>query len=326
MWRLTDKAGTLEIRKVFVDTILEIMELNDKIVALEADLGGASGFTRIKEKFPKRFINVGIAEANMMGIAAGLSMGGYTPFVHTFAPFAVRRALDQIYISGAYSKNTINIYGSDPGICSATNGGTHTTFEDIAIMRAIPESMVFDPADGVQLSWLIKELSALRGVHYIRSTRKGLPTIYKEGSSFSIGKGNIIKEGKDILLISSGQLLYDALSTAKELEEEGISLEVIDMFTLKPLDIKLIERALQGKKAVITFENHNIINGLGSAVAEVMAERGVSIPLKRIGVVEAFGQVGTVEYLKNAYGLTGERLKAAARELSKYRSSFNKKI
>ena len=317
MWRLSDKDHAMEMRRIFVDTLIDEMHINDKIIALEADLGGASGFTKIKEKFPKRFINVGIAEANMMGLAAGLSMRGYIPFVHSFAPFAVRRALDQIYVSGAYSKNTINIYGSDPGICVAINGGTHTSFEDIAVMRSIPEVMVFDPADGVQLHWLIKKLPSLQGVHYIRSTRKYLPTIYQKGSSFSIGKGNIIKEGKDILVISAGQLLYDTLITANELEGEGIGLEVIDMFTLKPLDIELIERELQGKKAVITFENHNVINGLGSAVAEVMAEKGAAIPLRRIGVVEAFGQVGTVEYLQNAYGLTRESLKNAARDLYK---------
>ena len=317
MWRLSDKVETMEIRRAFVDTLIEEMVINDRIVALEADLGGASGFTRIKKRFPKRFINVGIAEANMMGIAAGLSMRGYIPFVHTFAPFATRRALDQIYISGAYSKNTINIYGSDPGICVATNGGTHTSFEDAAIMRSIPESMVFDPADGIELSWLIKEISTLKGIHYIRSTRKNLPTIYQEKSSFSIGKGNIIKEGKDILVIAAGQLLFDALIAAKELEKEGISLEVIDMFTLKPLDINLVERELHGKIGVITFENHNVINGLGSAIAEVMAEMGAAIPLRRIGVMDTFGQVGTVEYLQNAYGLTGDKLKDTARELFK---------
>lgn len=306
MWKLKerDEKSSKEMRKVFVETLEDMMEKDPKVIALEADLGGASGFSKIKESYPRQFVDVGVAEANMIGVAAGLSMRGFIPYVHTFSPFASRRVADQVYLSGAYSKNTVNIYGSDPGICAAANGGTHTSFEDIAFYRAVPEAQVFAPADGVQLKWLIKELKGLKGVHYIRASRKAVDDIYEEGSEFEIGKGNVIREGKDVLLISMGEMLADAVRAADELEKDKISVEVIDMFTLKPMDAKLIVDRMKGKSLVITFENHNIYNGLGSAVAEIIAEQRQQIPLKRIGVRDQFGQVGSFEYLKEVYGLT----------------------
>lgn len=311
MWKLREeiKQSPKELRKVFVETLSGMMDKDEKVVALEADLGGASGFCALKKNHPQQFVDVGIAEANMMGIAAGMSMRGFVPYVHTFSPFASRRVADQVFLAGAYSRNTINIYGSDPGICAATNGGTHTTFEDIAIYRAMAETMVFAPADGVQLEWLIKELKPMTGVHYIRANRKAVADIYEEGSSFQIGKGNIVKEGTTVLLISMGELLADAINAARELEAEGISVEVIDMFSLKPFDAELIQKELPGKSLVVTYENHSVNNGLGSAVAEVMAECGAGIPLRRIGIREQFGQVGSFAYLKEAYGLTVEQVK-----------------
>lgn len=310
MWKLKDrdKKSSKELRKVFVETLEEMMEEDPKVIALEADLGGASGFSKIKETHPRQFIDVGIAEANMIGVAAGLSMRGFIPYVHTFSPFASRRVADQVYLSGAYSKNTVNIYGSDPGICAAANGGTHTTFEDIAFYRAVPEAQVFAPADGVQLGWLIKELKCLTGVHYIRAGRKAVSDIYEEGSVFEIGKGNVIREGEDVLLISMGEMLGDAVRAASELEKSGISVEIIDMFTLKPIDQDLIVDRMKGKSLVVTFENHNIYNGLGSAVAEIIAEQRQQIPMKRIGVKDQFGQVGSFEYLKEVYGLTADNI------------------
>ena len=160
MWKLCDlNAGkSKELKLVFSETLQKIMDENPNVIALEADLGGASSFLNIKKTHPDQFLDVGIAEANMIGTAAGLSMLGYIPFVHSFCPFASRRVEDQVFLAGAYSKNTINIYSSDPGVCAATNGGTHTSFEDLAFMRALPEALVFDPADDVQLAWLIREL------------------------------------------------------------------------------------------------------------------------------------------------------------------------
>ena len=286
-----------ELRDCVVETLQELMKDDDKITALEADLGGASGFTKIKKTNPERFIQCGIAEANMMGVAAGLSLTGFKPFTHTFAPFATRRVFDQLFLSGAYAGNTINVYGSDPGFSVASNGGTHTAWEDVALIREIPGAVICDPADDVQMEWIIKEFLKMEGIHYVRSNRKAVRNVYKKGSSFKIGQGNILKEGKDILI------------SAEELEKEGYSVEVIDMFTIKPLDEKLLIKEAKGKSKIVTIENHSIYGGLGSAVSEVIAENGISVPVKRIGVKEKFGQVGTAEFLQEEFGLTAKQIK-----------------
>lgn len=298
-----------ELRDCVVETLQELMKDDDKITALEADLGGASGFTKIKKTNPERFIQCGIAEANMMGVAAGLSLTGFKPFTHTFAPFATRRVFDQLFLSGAYAGNTINVYGSDPGFSVASNGGTHTAWEDVALIREIPGAVICDPADDVQMEWIIKEFLKMEGIHYVRSNRKAVRNVYKKGSSFKIGQGNILKEGKDILIIAAGQLVSEALDCAEELEKEGYSAEVIDMFTIKPLDEKLLIKEAKGKSKIVTIENHSIYGGLGSAVSEVIAENGISVPVKRIGVKEKFGQVGTVEFLQEEFGLTAKQIK-----------------
>ena len=298
-----------ELRDCVVETLQELMKDDDKITALEADLGGASGFTKIKKTNPERFIQCGIAEANMMGVAAGLSLTGFKPFTHTFAPFATRRVFDQLFLSGAYAGNTINVYGSDPGFSVASNGGTHTAWEDVALIREIPGAVICDPADDVQMEWIIKEFLKMEGIHYVRSNRKAVRNVYKKGSSFKIGQGNILKEGKDILIIAAGQLVSEALDCAEELEKEGYSVEVIDMFTIKPLDEKLLIKEAKGKSKIVTIENHSIYGGLGSAVSEVIAENGISEPEKRIGVKEKFGQVGTAEFLQEEFGLTAKQIK-----------------
>lgn len=298
-----------ELRDCVVETLQELMKDDDKITALEADLGGASGFTKIKKTNPERFIQCGIAEANMMGVAAGLSLTGFKPFTHTFAPFATRRVFDQLFLSGAYAGNTINVYGSDPGFSVASNGGTHTAWEDVALIREIPGAVICDPADDVQMEWIIKEFLKMEGIHYVRSNRKAVRNVYKKGSSFKIGQGNILKEGKDILIIAAGQLVSEALDCAEELEKEGYSVEVIDTFTIKPLDEKLLIKEAKGKSKIVTIENHSIYGGLGSAVSEVIAENGISVPVKRIGVKEKFGQVGTAEFLQEEFGLTAKQIK-----------------
>lgn len=315
MWSLLKEPyPAKEQRAVFVETLQALMDKNPRVVALEADLGGASGFNKIKKSHPAHFVEVGISEANMIGVAAGMSLRGYIPFVHTFAPFVSRRACDQLFMAGAYSKNTINVFASDPGICAATNGGTHTTLEDLGFMRALPDALVFDPADGVQLEWLVRELVDRPGVHYIRTTRKDIRPIYAPGSVFEIGKGNILTEGKDVLLIAMGELLGESLDAAAALRKSGVGVEVIDMFTVKPLDEALILREAAGKKLIVTCENHSVINGLGSAVADVAAQAALSIPLRKIGVNDCFGQVGSMKYLKQTYGLTAGHIQSVILE------------
>ena len=306
-----------EPRMSVVDTLKDMMASDDKVVALEADLGGASGFTKIEKAYPNQFIQCGIAEANMVGVATGLSMLGYKPYIHTFAPFATRRVFDQLYLSGGYANTDINIYGSDPGFTVGPNGGTHTSWEDIALMRTIPGAIVCDAADDVQMQWILREFSKRKGVKYVRGNRKGVHDIYTLDTSFSIGKGNILTNGKDVLLITAGQLCYEALECSERLRKQGISVEVVDMFCIKPLDIELILKEIKGKKLVITFENHSIIGGLGSAVSEVLAEHASAIPFKRIGVNDRFGQVGTPAYLQKEFGLTTDDLENKIIELYK---------
>ncbi|MEE1312153.1 MAG: transketolase C-terminal domain-containing protein [Lachnospiraceae bacterium] len=303
-----------ELRMCVVETIQEMMSYDDKVVALEADLGGASGFTKIQKSNPDRFVQCGIAEANMIGVAAGLSITGFKPFVHTFGPFATRRVFDQIYLSGAYAGNTINIYGSDPGFSVGANGGTHTTWEDVALMREIPGAVICDAADDVQMEWILKEFATMEGIHYVRGSRKDVRNLYEKGSTFTLGKGNVLKEGSDVLIIAAGQLVSDAMDCAKDLEKEGIQSEVVDMFTIKPLDKELILEEAKGKKLIVTIENHSIYGGLGSAVAEVIADENVNVPLKRIGVDERFGQVGTADYLQKEFGLTADQMKNTIKE------------
>lgn len=297
-----------ELRLVVVDALKTEMKTNEKIIALDADLGSASKWTELKQLDPSRFINVGIAEANMVGVAAGLSLTGYCPFIHTFGPFATRRVLDQLFLSGAYAQNTINIYGSDPGVAAGHNGGTHTTFEDVALLRSIPEVTICDAADAVQMDWIIKAFSQRSGVHYVRGNRKSVRDIYEVGSTFTLGKGNLVREGTDYLLIASGQLVAETLEVAEELMKAGIDSAVIDMFTLKLFDEALVREQLAGKKRVITIENHSLTGGLGSAVAEVIADHGMAVPLTRIGVNNRFGQVGTPAFLQEEYGLTAEKI------------------
>lgn len=299
----------IELRDVVVNTLMNVMQHNKKVVALDADLSGASNFNKFQNEGTVPFIDVGISEANMIGVAAGLSLSGYVPFVHTFAPFATRRVLDQLFLAGAYSHNAINIYGSDPGFTAGFNGGTHTSYEDVSSLRAIPETVICDAADDTQMAWIIKEFSQLgSGVHYVRGNRKAVKKVYSENSKFVLGKGNLLRTGKDILIVASGQLVSEALDVATMLDKKGIKSDVIDMFTLKPFDNELVLNRITGKKKVVTIENHNIINGLGSAVAEVMAENAVNIPLIRVGNTDRFGQVGTPAFLQEEYGLTSEKI------------------
>ena len=295
-----------ELRNQFGATLKELAETDDRIMILDADLGGASFFLRFKESHPDRFIDTGICEANMFGVAAGLSLRGYTPFVHTMSVFVTRRALDQLYISCAYQKNTINIFGSDPGFCSGFDGGSHSCFEDLAVMRTIPGAIVCDPCDQVQLDWMVRECASRRdgAIHYIRAYRKNVREVYEQGTVFGLGKGQVLVPGSDVLLIGSGYLMSDALDAAESLKEKGISVEVVDPVTVKPFDEELIWREAQDKKLVVTYENHSVINGIGSAVADVLARHGAGVPLLKIGVNDVFGQVGTVDLLKIEFKLT----------------------
>ena len=306
---------TTEMRKAYSETLKELIKEDKNVYVLEADLSEAITTTSIGVDYPNNFVNCGIMEANMVGAASGLSLLGKIPFIHTFSPFATRRCYDQIFLSGAYAKTNIKILGSDTGITSQHNGGTHTSFEDIALMREIPGATVITATDSTMLKYLIREIKDIYGIHYITTIRKNAYKIYDENEKFEIGKGKVLKDGKDFTIISNGIMVAEALKAAKELEKQGISAAVIDMFTVKPIDKDLIIEYAKKTGKIITAENHNVTGGLGSAVADVLVEN-YPVPMRKVGVQDRFGQVGTQDFLQKEYGLTAEKIIEKASELA----------
>lgn len=296
-----------ELRKVCIDKLDEFMEKDSLIVTLDADLMGSLGSARLKSKYKDRVINCGIMEAQEVSCAAGLAKVGMKPFVHTFTAFATRRCLDQIFVSSLYQKTPITIIASDAGIQAVHNGGTHMSFEDLAIMRSLVGTNIIEPTDSTVLKAVLEQIYEKPDFYYIRLTRKNVFKIYESESDIKIGRANVLKEGKDIVVIAMGLMVNEALKAAKELEKEGINITVIDMFTLKPLDKETILKYCENAKLVVTAENHNITNGLGSAVAEVLSEN-MPRKLVRVGVQDRFGQVGTLEYLQEEYGLNSKTI------------------
>lgn len=296
-----------EMRNVYCETLMELSEENKNIVALDADLMNSMGMTKYAKKYPERTFNVGIQEANMVGIAAGLSATGLVPFAHSFGPFATRRCFDQIFLSCGYAKLNVRIVGSDPGVTAAYNGGTHMPFEDMGILRNIPNITILEPVDSVMLKDIIRQTANMYGLFYIRLLRKNAVKIYEDNSTFEIGKGITLKDGSDVTIIAAGIMVDDALKASEELEKMGISARVVNIFTLKPIDRELIIKCAKETGAIVTAENHSVINGLYSAVSEVIAESTL-VPVEKVGVMDEFGEVGPVDYLKQRFKLTPESI------------------
>ncbi len=308
-----EKAGLAE---TYFGTMMRLMGQNPDVMELEADLGVCilgGGYKEMETTYPKQLFNCGIQEANMVGVACGLSAVGKIPFCHTFAPFLARRANDQIFISGCYAGSNIRLVGSDPGVMAAFNGGTHMPFEDIAALRAFPDLTILEPTDSTMLVNLLEQLVDLRGVYYIRMARKPMAKIYEEGSEFTIGKGCIIREGSDVTIVASGLMVEEAVNAADILEKQGFSARVVDMFTIKPVDIELLADCAAKTGAIVTAENHNIIGGLGSAVCEALSGC-CPVPVERVGVKDRFGEVGPIDYLKKVMGLTAADIADAAKK------------
>jgi transketolase len=293
------------MRDAYASTLMELASKDERVVVLDADLMSSMGMVPFGEAFPERTFNVGVQEANMVGVAAGLSATGKVPFAHSFGPFATRKAYDATFISGAYARLNVRIVGSDPGITAAYNGGTHMPFEDMGIMRNIPTMRVLEPADSVMLKNILRQLVDLEGMFYMRLLRRNPVQIYEDGSEFDIGKGVVLREGGDVTIISSGILVDESLKAAESLEKAGVSARVVNMFTIKPVDGELVEQCARETGAIVTCENHNIINGLGSAVAETLVER-YPVPMERIGSQDQFGEVGPVDYLMKRYEMGAE--------------------
>lgn len=302
---------TVEMRTVYNDTMMELAEKDGNITLLDADLMGCNGTRVFCQKYPDRVVNCGIQEANMIGVAAGLSLWGRIPFAHSFGTFATRRAYDQIFVSAAYAGLNVKIIGSDPGITASLNGGTHMPFEDMGIIRGIPSATVLEPADSVVLAALLREMAGAYGVHYLRLLRKNAVKIYRPGTAFTIGKANVLKEGRDVTLIASGYCLAEAIKACQTLAEQGIDAGLVDMFTWKPLDDEAVINAARQTGAIVTAENHNVVNGLGAAVCEALC-RNHPVPVETVGVQDEFGEVGPVDYLAERFGLTAKHIAAAA--------------
>lgn len=303
----------IEMRQVLASELSRIMEEDERIVVIDSDLARANGTLVLRDKFPERAFDVGIAEQNMAAVAAGMASYGFIPFIGSFTPFATRRICDQIAISITYAKRNVKIIGSDPGISAELNGGTHMSMEDIGVLRSIPTMTIFEPVDAMQLKKALPQIIDYDGPIYIRMFRKAAPVIFDEEYDFKLFKADIINEGKDVTLFATGIMVKEAIDAAKILESEGINAEVINIHTIKPIDKETVVASARKTGAVVTCENHNVVGGLKAAVAEVLIEE-CPVPLKAIGVQDQFGEVGMMDYLKKKYHMTAQDIVNAAKE------------
>lgn len=303
-----------EMRAVLANALVEKAKTNERIVVVEADLMSCHATKVFKEAYPDRFVNVGIAEQNLIGISAGMASVGKIPFAFSFGPFATRRCYDQIFISVAYAHQNVKIVGTDPGVTAEYNGGTHMPFEDMALMRTIPHMVCFEPTDSIMLEKALGQIVDYDGAVYMRMSRKKMEKVYDDTLDFKLGKATRIRDGKDVTLIASGIEVARAIEAADMLEKDGISARVVNIHTWKPIDKDEIIACAKETGAIVTCENHNIVNGLGSAVAEVVVQNH-PVPMKMVGVRDEFGQVGKNAYLSEVYHLTAQDIYASAKEL-----------
>ena len=276
------------------------------LVVLDADLSGSTQSQYFAKAYPERFY-MGIAEANMTGVAAGLAACGKKPFTNTFAMFATGRAYEQVRNSVAYPRLNVKIVGSHGGLSVGEDGATHQCIEDYALMRTIPNMMVVSPCDGPEMRLAVKALLEYDGPAYMRLGRLAVDSVTDEipGYTFQLGKGSLLREGTDVTVIATGMMVQMACAAAQMLAEEGVSVRVIDMHTIKPLDGEIVLKAAQETGCIVTSEEHSIVNGLGSAVAEFVAEH-CPVPVVRHGVNDEFGRSGAAKAVLEAYGLTAE--------------------
>ncbi|WP_029175913.1 transketolase family protein [Streptococcus suis] len=295
---------TKEMRLVYSDFLAQVGQEDTTIAAIEADLSSSMATNKLSSVLGGRYVNVGIMEQEMVGVAAGLSLLGYKPYIHTFGPFASRRVYDQVFISLAYAQLNATIIGSDAGVSAEMNGGTHMPFEELGLMRLIPKARVYEVSDDIQFQAVLEETTQLDGLKYIRTIRKAPTAIYQGGEDFSKGYC-VLRQGEDMTLLASGIMVEQALKAADQLEAQGVSVQVIDLFRIKPIHEDI--PALLSGRPVLTVENHNRIGGLGSSICELMAT-DLTTPVHRIGIEESFGQVGQQAYLMDVYGLTAEHI------------------
>ncbi len=303
-------------REAYGKTLVELGETNDKVVVLDADLAAATKTGMFKKAFPEKFIDVGIAESNLMGVAAGLAATGHIVFASSFAMFAAGRAFEQVRNSIGYTHLNVKIGATHAGISVGEDGASHQCCEDIALMRSIPGMVILNPADDIEARACVLAAAAHEGPVYMRFGRLAVPRVFDENYSFEIGKGNVLAEGEDVTIIATGLMVNEALMAAEALKAEGISARVVNMATIKPIDRDIIIDSAKKTGAIVTAEEHNVLGGLGSAVTEVVCET-VPVPVLRVGVEDVFGKSGPAVELLHIFGLDAAHIAEKAKQAVK---------
>jgi len=307
----------MEMRAVYGATLNELIEANPHVLCLEADLGKASGtMPAVSGKHPEHYIDMGVAEANMIGLAAGLASEGKIPFCASFSCFASRRVYDQIYISVAYANNNVKIVGTAPGITQGPNGGTHMDFTDLSIMRTMPNMHVYAPTDVYELRSVMRFMAANKQPTYMQLIRSKQPKIFDETYSFDPNKAVVLRDGGDVTLVATGYMVPFTVKAADELAQKGIKAAVLHYPSVKPFDAATLIASAKQTGAVVTIENQTILGGLGSAVCEVLSEN-CPVKVKRLGIPDKFGEVSTENYMFNKHGFGIPHIVAAAEALVK---------
>jgi transketolase len=294
-------------RDAFGETLLELGRKNDKIVALSADLQDSTKAILFQKEFPERFINTGIAEQDLIGIAAGYALEGFIPYVSSFASFITTRPFDMIRMLACYNNINIKIVATHTGVTVGEDGGSAQMLEDIAIMRALPNMVVLCPADAVEAQKMVDGIAEYNGPVYLRLARAKYPVVTDEEKAFEIGKGQILREGGDVTLVGTGLMVSKALETAEILAGEGIEARVVNMSSIKPIDRDLLVKCAKETGKIVTLEEHQVIGGLGGAVCEVLSQE-YPVPVKIIGVENRFGQSGKPDELLEEYGLDSKSI------------------
>lgn len=297
---MADKMAT---RQAYGKALVELGEKYPELVVMDADLSKSTMTAEFGKAYPERFFNMGIAEQNLYASAAGLALSGKTVCASTFAMFASGRAFEIIRNSIGYTKANVKICATHAGITVGEDGASHQTFEDIALMRTIPGMTVINPSDGVSAKKLLEQAVAMYGPCYVRLGRAAVPTFYGEDAEITLGKGNLVKDGKDVTIVATGIMVNEAVMAAETLASEGINARIIDIHTIKPLDEEIIIKAAQETKAIVTAEEHSVIGGLGSAVAEVVV-KNAPVKMAMVGQKDTFGESGKPDQLKEKYGMT----------------------
>ena len=308
---MADKMAT---RQAYGKALIKLGEKYPDLVVMDADLSKSTQTAEFGKRYPERFFNMGIAEQNLYASAAGIALSGKIVCASTFAMFAAGRAFEIVRNSIGYTKANVKICATHAGITVGEDGASHQTFEDIALMRTIPGMTVINPSDAVSAEKLLQQAIDMTGPCYVRLGRAAVPVFYDENDDITLGKGNVVKDGKDVAVIATGIMVNEAVEAAKVLEKEGINVRVIDLHTIKPLDEEIIIKAAEETKAIVTAEEHSVIGGLGSAVAETVVKKR-PVKMAMVGQHDTYGESGKPEELKKKYGMTSDDIVTAVKNV-----------